>query len=330
MDPASLSPPPRRSASGLLPILVNIRRNGRWPPLFVLSGNLASMHARELVELAALLAMHGQALVRSREPIPQSSLEEYWIASKTRLERWARTLKSLNDGGEAAVGTRPLVRAVLEEILSSEVLTRVWTAVATASDRRHGTDSTEPIARSVLVAHLEARHRVLTLMVRSSGIDAEYAVKLNSVRRRSERWTDMLIGQLLEVGDVSELAAEPARAREFARGLREQAQEPGGRIARSLALASLRAAFGRGLEPHTPNADLNARIGGSILACFGPELFDSSGALRSTWLLRLTAFADDTQGTIEELLQADSRGMRGDSPGTACRRLADRLRRFRQ
>jgi len=290
------------------------------------------MPAPDLVELAALIAVHGPTRIRAREPIPQGSVEEYWVASKSRLDRWARTLKGL----DAAAGAGPLsgarrrdsVRGVLEEILSGEVLTRVWAAVTTAHDRHHGTDLAEPAARSVLVGHLEARHRVLTLLVRGPGIDAEFAVKLNRLRRRSERWTDMLIGQLLATDEVAELAVEPARAREFAEDSRHQAGQPGGRHARSLVLASLRAAFRQGLAPVSPNADLNARIADAILSCFPPELFDSTGVFRSAWLMRLTSFTDDAEGMIEELLRSDSKAGRGDGPGSRYYRLADRLRRF--
>lgn len=290
------------------------------------------MHARELVELAALLSVHGPTLIGSGEPIPASSLEEYWVASKSRLDRWARSLRTLSRPGDAGADSRdcqrPLVRAVLEEILLSEPLTRVWAAVATAWDRRHQSDEAEPIARSVLVGHMEARHRVLTLLVRAPAIDADYAVKLNRLRRRSERWSDLLVGHLVDTADVAEFAAEPERAREFARDLRQQSRQPGGRYARPLVMASLRAAFRQGLAAESPNADLNSRIAGSVLSAFPPQVFDATGVFRSAWMVRLTSFSDDAKGVIDELLEADCRPSNAGTPSSTCRRLADRLRRF--
>jgi len=290
------------------------------------------MHARELVELAALVAAHGPALARVRVPMPESSLEEYWVASKCRLDRWARTLKSLEPAGDRTPSLparrRPIGQAVMEEILISEVLARVWAAMACASDRHSNTDAAEPIARSVLVGHMEARHRVLTLLVRSPAIDADDAVRLNRLRRQSERWSDLLIGHLIALADVAELAAEPSRAREFARDLHDGPRKPGGRHVRSLVLASLRGAFRQGLAAESPNADLNARIAGSVLAAFPAELFDATGLLRSAWLVRLTSFADDAEGVVHELLKADARGSRSDGPGSSYRRLSGRMRRF--
>jgi hypothetical protein len=265
------------------------------------------MHARELVELSALVAVHGPLLVGQEACIPPRGIEQYWVASKSRLDRWNRTLKQLaaKAAGCCCAADRLLVRGVCEEILTGEVLTRVWSAVLVAYDRQWGTDLAEPIARSVLLGHLEARHRVLTLLVSGPGIDAEEAVKLNRLRRRSEHWIDLLVGRLSQQFAVGEFAVDPDRARQFAEDLRRQSRREGGRLAWSLIEASLRAAFRQGLAAASPNADLNAAIAASILSCFPPEVFDGTGLFPSAWLLRLTRITSDTQGLIADLLSPE-------------------------
>ncbi len=176
------------------------------------------MHMHELLELAALVSMHGPALVRRTQPIPPQSVERYWVASKSRLDRWGRTLKSLSattGSGQAASRSSVFLsmRSVLEEILTGEVLTRLWTAALCAYDRHRGTEVAEPVVRSVLIGHLEARHRVLTLLVRGPAICAEQAVKLNQLRRRTERWTDMLLASLAEWCDVGDSPSIPSGPR---------------------------------------------------------------------------------------------------------------------
>lgn len=287
------------------------------------------MHARELLELAALAAVHGPALVLSRERIPGDAIEAYWTASKSRLDRWGRTLKGYARRATSAEeplgrGDQETIRAALEEILTGEVLTRVWTAVLCAYDRHHHTDQMEPIARSVLIGQLEARHRVLTLLVSGPGIDAEQAVKLNRLRRRIERWTDMLVGYLAGLYDISEFAIDPERAKDFAEDLELQRKSPGGRYAWPLLLASLRAAFRTGLSPLVPNADLNAAIASSVLSAFPTSQFDSTGLLRSTWLLRMTRVSADTQGMIEQLLALEESTIENRD----FRRMASRTKRF--
>ncbi|MGA2033787.1 MAG: hypothetical protein ABSG68_16155 [Thermoguttaceae bacterium] len=269
------------------------------------------MHACELVELSAILSGHGPVLIRGIQRISPQALQQYWTASKCRLDRWTASLKGFADDAvrlspQQVQAHWPHTRGVLEEILTSEVLTRVWTAILCACDRREGIEEAGPIARSVLIGHVEARHRVLVLLVRGPGIHVEAAVKLNHLRRRAERWTDMLIGYLAGLVDVGEFAVEPQRARDFAQDLQYQSGVAGGRHAWPLLLASIRAAFGQGLMPYSPNADLNERIASSILACFPAELFDATGLFRSLWLLRLSNVTSDVQGMVEDLLSREA------------------------
>jgi hypothetical protein len=269
------------------------------------------MHARELVDLACVLSAYGSVLVRQPGPLARPGLDEYWIASKCRLDRWSHRLSRSADGKTPGSRLGPTPAALLEEVLTGEVLTRVWAAVACAHDDAQGCDDAEPVARSVLIGHLEARHRVLTLLVSAPQVRAEEAIRLDCLRRRVERWTDMLIGFMNQRDEVREFAFDPERAADFGQDLHEQGQQPGGRHVWSLLQGSLQAAFSRDLAPWSPNADLNARIAGGILACFPAEVFDSTGLPRSLWSLRLTQTASDAQGMIGELL---SPSPRADAP----------------
>lgn len=289
------------------------------------------MHARELIELAAIVSAHGPVLIQNGERIATDGIEQYWTTSKVRLDRWAFRLKSFAQQANTDSRRRrlqwPATRSVLEEILTGEVLTRVWTAVLCAHDRQRGTDEVEPVVRSVMIGHMEARHRVLTLMVRGPGIDAEAAVKLNRLRRRVERWTDLLVGNLMGLHDVSEFAADPDRAKDFAQDLKDRGQSRGGQHVWPLMLASLRTAFQRELSPESPNADLNARIAASVLSCFPTEVFDSTGLMRSLWLMRLTDMAEDTQIMLDDLLGVPHLAEK-HKPASSSRASSGRLRRF--
>jgi len=288
------------------------------------------MHSRELVELAAIVSAHGPVLIRGVERLSAGGMEEYWTASKIRLDRWGHCLREFNVKANDAQWRKiqwPFIRSVLEEIITSEILTRVWTAVVCAHDRQHGAEDAEPIARSVLQGHVEARHRVLTLLVGGSGVDAEDAMKLNHLRRRTERWTDMLVGYLAGLHNCSQFAIDPQRAKDFSKDLHYQSRHAGGRLAWPLILASLRAAYQQGLAPRSPNADLNGRIASSILSCFQPELFDSTGLFCSMWLMRLANAANDAQGMIDELLATGGNSPADkDSPGV--KHSLGRFRRF--
>ena len=108
---------------------------------------------------------------------------------------------------------------------------------------------------------------------------------------------------------VAEFAANPDRARDFAEDIRHRGTLSGGRRVWPLIHASLRSALGARLGPASPNADLNARIGLSILGCFPPGLIEGAGCLGSFWLDRLARTADQAEGLLGILT--------GNPPGDA-------------
>jgi hypothetical protein len=257
------------------------------------------MHARDLVELAATASLHGPLVIASSAPLPQPCLEQYWSGSKCRLDRWGRALKRLSDlsrgEDEESEAERRSSLGMLEEIVTGDVLARVWAAVLTGHDRRNCGDS-GAIARTILVGQQEARNRAMSLLVNSPSVARPAAQHLNRLRRRAECWSDLLVGHLSVAEDLSEFGAEPARAREFANDFREE-----GRRAWSLLFASLKSSFSSSFDLPSPNADLNAEIAAGVIACFGPEVFDSTGLLRSQWMSRLQRTSHDTACMIESL-----------------------------
>lgn len=260
------------------------------------------MHARELVELAALVAAHAPALVESSKGITDQQQESYRVACKGRLDRWLRFLNRLSEQGDSPASAQE-VRAVIEEVLTGEVLARVWTAAMAAYDQGHRIGLMQPIAANVLTGHLEARRRVLALLVSGPGIGTEEAVRLNRLRCRTERWSDMLVGCLASHYDVASLASDPDRAADFAEDLAQQRREQGNRQVWPLVLSSLHAAFGQGLSPTSPNADLNAQIAQSVLACFPADAFTGTGLFRSLWSFHLAGAGRDMYGEVDSLFR---------------------------
>jgi hypothetical protein len=264
------------------------------------------MHARDLVELATLVSLHGPPLVRTTAPLSKTPMQRYWSASKCRLDRWGRTLKQLASwqGPSSKLGQHSkdnFLQSVVEEVLTGEILSRVWAAVLSARQRRHTTEDGFLIARSILLGNQEARHRALGLLLHGPGVATQQAVELNRLRMQAERWTDILVGHLAAYDDVSELAAEPRWAQDFACDLKRR-----GDLAWSLIWTSLRACISTELVLPSPNPDLNAEIAGSVVACFPPELFDSTGLLRTGWVARLWMTTSETQGLIDELFGCEN------------------------
>lgn len=267
------------------------------------------MLPHQLVEVAALVAGQAPVLLKVGVRVSESSLEQYWVSSKCRLDRWGRTLKQYTTRMHEPAAPRSLLwnaaQPVLEEILASEALTRVWTAIGSGLDKQQASRDISPIVRSIHVGHLEARHRVLNLMLHGQGFGVEAAVVLNRLRHRIERWIDMLLGYVHVVADVREFAFEPDRMVDFAEDISHEQMLPGGPIAWQMVLASLRSTFRRSLTCESVNHDLNERIAAAVMSCFDADVFDSSGVMKSLWLVRMSNVAKDTQGMIDTLLADD-------------------------
>lgn len=248
------------------------------------------MRTRELLDVATMVAAQGRQLIVSREPLHDGGLEEYWTASKCRLDRWGLALRRATAGSWI---DWPGLTPLFEQVLASEMLTRAWAAVLAGHDQWNRRRDCEPIGRSVLIGHLEARHRVLQLLVHGRGLELALAQSLSVLCRRTERWTDLLVGYLSTPRDVSDLAFSAERAERY-RALLATFGQSRGRSPWVVGGLSLAAAFERWLGAAEPNLDLNARIAGGIFGTFPEAAFDDQGLARSLWLTNLQQKVDDT------------------------------------
>jgi hypothetical protein len=264
------------------------------------------MQARQLLEVGALVALNGPIFAQAqRAYVPPGAIARYWAVSKCRLERWKRSLQPYPPDSPLANRNVPRVRAVVEEILVSELLTRTWAAATAAYDKARRCDEVYPVAHTVFLSHQEARNAALRWMVGPS-VDVEEAVELNRLRRRLERWGDVLLAYLQPFVDVSPLAFEAERVEDFAADLPVAGMASGMSLAWQLMFASMRSSFQSFDDLTIPNGDLNRAIASSVLGCLSDELFDATGLAKSLWIERIGRVADDTQGMIDELLELDA------------------------
>lgn len=203
--------------------------------------------------------------------------------------------------GDSARGRQSPLRPVLEEILGSELLLRVWSGIACGWDRRRGASVYQPLVRSVLQGHERLRNRALRLLLDGPELRTEESAALNRVRHRVERWTDMLLAPVLLEYDVLEFAFDAQRLIDFADDLRDRHPRTPVEPARRLLLVSLRAAFETDLHRHSSSAELNRRVAASILACLDHDPFDKLGSWPSLWIERISSVARETQAMIDEL-----------------------------
>jgi hypothetical protein len=264
------------------------------------------MHARDLADLAALVAVHGQQLVSASPRLLDLAMESYWTASRCRLDRWCHNIRVFEEkmAKQRPPQWPPSATQVVEEVFVAEILTRCFTAVLSAHDQHHDRVESDPIGRNILGGHLDATRRAIRLLKTPVYGGARLTESLGLLRRRCLKWTDLLLAYLSCHAKVDDFAANPARVREFASDAgRHLASSATSSAASTMLSTGMRSTLEMLSEEETPNADLNRQIAAAVLGCFGPEFFDSHGLLRSAWLDRLQSVPDETLAMLEQWWQ---------------------------
>lgn len=253
------------------------------------------MHCTELARLAALIAAQGPALVLAREPIAADAVVRYWTAARQRFDLWNQGLKRFSELENA--GRSLAIRdwwqqhlPMIEEVLVSETLTRVMAATGTALDAPCNHGDVEPITHSVYITHLEARNRILRLLLFGRGGSVEEALRLNRLRRSVERWTDYLLGPLVSQNpDTASFAHDAGRARAFGEEASQVHGSGQAATLSALSAAALQTSLWALCERRAALPQANRQLGQAVLGCLGSGLFDSLGLLKSATTQRIAA-----------------------------------------
>ncbi len=259
------------------------------------------MHCIETAELAAVLTHHAAAIVRIKAPIRSEPLTQYWVKSRSRFDGWHHLLGELTALETAG---RPLAMhswwddhaPMLEEIIVSDSLTRVFAALGIAYDHALDQRELEPVTHSIFISHLEARNRVLQLILFGRGGSLDQSMQLNRLRRTSERWTDRLLAQISVLHPrIANYAIDPHRFATYAKEFSEQLTAQASMVADLLCLASLRCSLKRHSSSRPASPIANSDIASSIIACLGAECFDSLGVLKTVRASRIATAQVDCQ-----------------------------------
>lgn len=233
------------------------------------------LRLREIVEAAAWVSAHSQTFIERPERRCELQLTEFWLLSRQRLHDWTQAIDAHllervashggigNDGGSALV---PLV----QEILAAEVLARVWSAALTAADHYSAGDRYERLVRHVFTGHLHARYRALSLIAEGRQLPSRELPRLDQLRRRCERWTDVLIGHLVNRYDVEEFAFDADRAREFGGTQQDRGDVSPQHPVWGLILAGIGVSFPSGLAVPEPASDRSRSVARAALMMCGP------------------------------------------------------------
>ena len=194
-------------------------------------------------------------------------------------------------------------------ILLSELLTRVWSATVLIHDWYHESDELAGLAHSIHLSHLEVKNRALRTMLKGQDQDPEAFDRLNRLRRRIERWTDVFLGQLPFGETCVKFAFDRQRVADFHREQRESLG-PEFETRQKVLSASFAVDLLKGQKQYAANPDLNREVASGILACFPSDRFDSLGIPKSVKMMWIEKAHQDTQMLVDHLAEFETAAIR--------------------
>lgn len=263
------------------------------------------MHCITLAELASVLSQHAPAIIYRKPRIPSVAMVQYWATSRTRFELWHQTMGRYRnaEGAGDSIQLRRWWRdhvVVLEEVLVSEMLTRVVAAMGDALDANTDTEEVAPITRAIHLSHLEAANRVQQLMLSGRGSSVQDAVRLNRLRTGVERWTDALLGRMsINSMEPIRYGYDRSRAQTHAEEMRGYGQGPSRETALWLMNAAMRDMLSRRMSAKAALPDANRNVAESVIMMLQDDLFDGVGTLKSLCLQRIK-FDNESSETSPE------------------------------
>lgn len=259
------------------------------------------MYLHQIAEVAALASAKSLHLIESDCQLLRHPLTSFWIHTMQcarrwtqHIDRWPALFASLPRAQRESAWEQ--MQSVLQEVFVAEILTRVWTGVLVAADYQRDTCVAEPIVRNALFGHMRARHAALHLLVNGPLPTAESLLPIDRVRRRAERWTDFLLGHLVDSYNLSDLAFDESRARDFGREqLSRHARAPNAKLW-YLVLSGIRLSFRQSRPLPESIAANRAEIARSVWATFPAEAYCSDGPFKSIWHGRIERSGSRREG----------------------------------
>ena len=259
----------------------------------------AQMHASDLLQLAAILAVQSPKLKAANVDPAGSYLGSYWSASEQRIDSWNQQLR-LHSKEQT---TRFNLTQILQEIILSEPLTRIWTAIITSGcDFQDGKEAVAA-AKRMMNLHLDVHYRGMALLSRGNGHE-ETVADLVKLEHRTERWTDLLLAHVEQSYPAIHLAPNRERSLDFFQDLQYQSGRAGYGVASAITLSTMRETICCNIAPQSPHASLNFQIGATIVeSCEVGEL-QSEGLFESLWAIRLVNRLAECQKMVASYLSS--------------------------
>lgn len=235
---------------------------------------------QSMAELAFVGTMWGRSeWVQQPQPFGDV-LRDFWASGKKLQQEWCRQLTRVGNDFEREA---KVFEQVAMELFLTDLVARVWATNWTIADRAQGQTDVERIVTNTLLGLEKTRRDLLLLMVhRWESASSVLISRLDRFRRRSERWTDLLIAGPATLHDVWDYAIDVRRSRDFGQETWQEESSSSNAVS-LLVSAGLRVMFATPWPAGCCHAEPFVDLMRSIMSTLPAEAFRDDGRLRPAW-----------------------------------------------
>lgn len=239
------------------------------------------MRLHDLADLAALLSRHSLHLIEQDSPRVEAFAENFWVHSRRLKALWEQGIEECDDA-EA----RNEWSELAEEFLTVDLLSRVWGGLLLAMSDRQRAFRARGLTLQVIGWNLTIRNTLLQTMSVRWDQWAGHVPRLDLLRRRMERWTDLLLSPVILRHPVDGACFSPERAFDAAPAYDQSRYHPGNAGLWNLTGAALRSSVPVGTVAGDRLKVVN-EMTSAMLSAFPTTAFDAGGVLRTEALRRI-------------------------------------------
>lgn len=189
-----------------------------------------------VADLAFVASLAGPTVARISNWPTARGLETFWECVRQLRLGWQQRLSESTGGTE-------LPCEVLAEILVAELPIRVWATVLLSGRDATHRDDLHQIVKNAVAGLEPVRRRVYQLLLNTPNPTDPHFRAIDGLRRRCDRWLDLLAGPAALSADVWDFVSDPRRARDFGEESLGDDESPTSAAVEKLATAGLRMAF---------------------------------------------------------------------------------------
>ena len=246
----------------------------------------AGLSAKSIAELAFIHSRVSRRQLAAFQRPSAESLKQFWQSSRGLERRWMNLLEQENPAASPSVES---IERLAPRVFTSEIVVRIWSTLLAALDAQQPDEDLIRLARSVVGSYVRVRTEILSRLLKTPNEQQIRSTNIDQLRRRCERWNDLLLGPVAVQTNCFEFAFNAERARDFGEEMISADSSTRLNAAEHLVSAGLHLTFGPRLSDESFDEPELIGLMQSMVSNFPHDVLRHDGSLRTLLQQRIIA-----------------------------------------